>query len=89
MDAGGSVEAAEGCSRSYFGRGKGMVATGIRQVWREQERVRGGDHRHQRLGARQVTLVYWDRYRLRPGGRMILCIYRTEFGGGGAGEGGV
>ena len=42
VEAGGSIESAEGHSRSNFGRGKGAAATGIWQVWRERGRVRGG-----------------------------------------------
>ena len=60
VEAGGSGESAEGHSRSYFGRGKGAVATGIGQVWQERGRVGGGEHVQRRIRARQGTSVYWD-----------------------------
>ena len=55
MEAGGGVEAAEGRSRSDFGRNKGAEATGIRQDWRAWG---GGGHGKQKLGARQVASLY-------------------------------
>ena len=56
----GSVEAAEGYSRSNFGSGKGAVATGILQAWRERVRVGAGEYGQRRVGVRQGTLVCWD-----------------------------
>ena len=64
----GGLEAAEGYVRIYFGDGKG-AATGIRQVWQGRGR-RGGSvivFRERRI------LIYWDGYRGRPCGQMILC----------------
>ena len=42
VDTGGSREAYEGHGIINFRSGKGTAATGIRQVWREQGRVRRG-----------------------------------------------
>ena len=58
-----SGETDEGRGRRYFGGIKGAAATGIRQAWREQGGVRGGNHRHQRVGARTGTSVFGDEYR--------------------------
>ena len=58
VEAGWSVEAAEGHGRNDFGSGKAAAATGIRQAWRERGRVEGGRHGQRRVWARQGTLVF-------------------------------
>ena len=63
VDTGSSIETVEGHGRRDFCDGKSVAATGIRQAWRDQGRVGGGEHRQRRLGVRQGTLVYWERYR--------------------------
>ena len=63
VEVGGSVESAEDNGRSNFVSGKGSAATGIRQAWREQGRVGGGEHGQRRIWVSQGTLVCWDRDR--------------------------
>ena len=59
-EAGYSRESAEYHGRSDFFSGKGAAATGIWKAWRDQGRVGGGEHRQQRIGARQGTSILWD-----------------------------
>ena len=58
VDADVSRETSEVCRRRDFGSSKGASVTGIRQVWREQGRVRGGEHRQRRVRVRQGPLVF-------------------------------
>ena len=55
VEAEGGIRSAEGPGRSDFVSGKGATVIVIWQAWREQGRVGGGEHGHQRIGARQIT----------------------------------